>query len=154
MYKNLLYHIVFSTKYREETITIEHETILYKFIWKFAQENKSVLYRVGGMPNHVHILIDIHPTIAISDFLRDLKSTSSGFLKKFEKEFPKFIGWGKTYGIFSYSSKEKETIINYIKNQKTHHTSETYEDELRRLLIENGVEINEEYFLKDDEPQA
>jgi len=151
MYKNILYHIVFSTKYRQDAITIEHETMLYKFIWKYAEDNKAVLYRIGGMPNHIHILIEIHPTYSISDFMCELKATSSGFLKKHQIEFPNFIGWGKTYGVFSYSNKEKNTIINYIKNQKNHHLSETFEDELKRLLIENDVKFNEEYFLKDDD---
>ena len=61
--------------------------------------------------------------------------------------FPDFEGWQDSYGAFTYSIKEKDVIINYIKNQKEHHKKETFYDEFRRLLIENGVEFNEKYLL-------
>ncbi|MFT4153079.1 hypothetical protein [Parafilimonas sp.] len=61
--------------------------------------------------------------------------------------FPGFKGWQDSYGAFTYSIKEKDVIINYIKNQKQHHQKETFYDEFRRLLIENGVEFNERYLL-------
>ena len=81
MYRNLLYHIVFRTKYSTEAITIEHEEILYRYLWKSIEEMKGKLYRINGMPDHIHILCDIHPTISISDFLCKLKAKSSSFLK-------------------------------------------------------------------------
>ena len=61
--------------------------------------------------------------------------------------FPDFEEWQDSYGAFTYSIREKDTIINYIKSQKEHHKKETFYDEFKRLLIENGVEFNEKYLL-------
>ncbi len=54
--------------------------------------------------------------------------------------FPEFSGWQEGYGAFTYSLKDKETIINYIKNQKHHHRTETFDDEFKKLLAEHGIE--------------
>ncbi len=61
--------------------------------------------------------------------------------------FPGFEAWQDSYGAFTCSIKEKDTIINYIKNQKEHHKKETFRDEFRRLLMENDTEFNEKYLL-------
>ena len=97
------------------------------------------------MEDHLHILCDLNPTIALSDYLRDLKTSSSIWLKQSGK-FPAFDGWADGYAALTYSWKDKETIVNYIKNQKEHHKKETFEDELRRLLLEHGITWNKKYF--------
>lgn len=147
-YTRLLYHIVFRTKYNKPTIIEAHESDLYKYIWGIIKNKKSVLYRIGGVPDHIHLLVDIHPTIAISDFMREIKEHSSKWLSR-NPHFPNFEGWGESFAAFSYSLKEKENIINYIKNQKEHHKTITFEQEYRQFLIENEIEMNEKYFLKD-----
>jgi len=62
-------------------------------------------------------------------------------------KFPKFKGWQEGYGAFTSSVKEKNNVIAYIKNQKEHHKSESFSDEFRRLLVENGIEFDEKYLL-------
>jgi REP element-mobilizing transposase RayT len=109
---------------------------------------KSKLYRIGGMENHLHLLIDIHPTFALSDFMKELKEYSSKWLSK-NPNFPDFEGWAVSFGGFTCSFFDKQKIINYIKNQKEHHKTVSFEEEYRQLLIENDIEINEKYFLKD-----
>ena len=64
-----------------------------------------------------------------------------------KRQVPAFEGWQEGYGAFTYSVKEKETVINYIKNQKEHHKSENFYDEFKRLLIENEIEFYEKYLL-------
>ena len=66
---------------------------------------------------------------------------------KESKKFQKFRGWQDNYGAFTYSITEKDIIINYIKNQKKYHKVETFYDEYKRLLIENGIEFDEKYLL-------
>ena len=63
--------------------------------------------------------------------------------------FPNFEGWAISFAAFTYSLKDKQTIIDYIKNQKEHHKTISFEEEYRRILIENGIDIEERYFLKD-----
>jgi putative transposase len=147
-YTRLLYHIVFRTKNSKNTIPEAHEKELYAYLMGIINNKKSTLYRIGGTANHIHLLIDLHPTIALSDFMKELKEYSSKWMAK-NLHFPHFEGWAVSFAGFTYNLKEKETIINYIKNQKEHHKSVSFEEELRSFLIENGMEIDEHYFLKE-----
>ena len=63
--------------------------------------------------------------------------------------FPEFEGWDVSFAAFTYNLNDKQTIIDYIKNQKEHHKTVSFEEEYRNFLIENGIEIDERYFLKD-----
>jgi REP element-mobilizing transposase RayT len=97
------------------------------------------------MEEHIHFLSDLHPSIALADFMRDLKTSSSLWLKQ-NKNFPEFDGWAEGYAALTYSYREKDIIINYINNQQEHHKIESFTEELHRLLEEQGVEIDEQYF--------
>lgn len=147
-YTRLLYHIVFRTKSSKNTIVEQHEKELYAYILGIISNKKSKLYRIGGIPNHIHLLVDIHPTLAVSDFMKELKEYSSKWLSS-NPNFPDFEGWAVSFAAFSYNFREKQTIIDYIINQKEHHKKISFEDEYRQFLIENGLEIDERYFLKD-----
>lgn len=147
-YTQLLYHIVFRTKGNKKTINEQNEKELYAYIFGYIKNKKSILYRINGTENHIHLLIDLHPTLSLSGFMRDLKEASSKWLKQ-NSNFPMFEFWAEGYGAFTYSIEEKDTIINYIKNQKEHHKTVSFKEEFRAFLEENGVEIDERYFLKD-----
>jgi REP element-mobilizing transposase RayT len=144
-YKQIIYHIVFRTKYGKKTLPLTHCDELYKYIWGIIKEKGCVLYRINGMEDHVHILSDLHPSVALANYLRDIKTASSLWLKA-KKEFPDFEGWADGYGAFTYSIRDKDMIVNYIKNQREHHKEVKFEDELRKLLEEHGVVVNEKYF--------
>lgn len=143
-YKQIYYQIVFGTKHRKPTIAEEHCEELYKYIWGIIKNNKCKLYRINGIEDHIHIFSDLHPTVALADYVKDIKVASSIWMKENGK-FPEFEGWQDGYGAFTYSLKEKDMIINYVKNQKEHHKRETFYDEYKRLLIENGIEFDEKY---------
>ena len=147
-YTRLLYHIVFRTKYGKNTIPEQHEKELYAYMMGIIKNKKSTLYRIGGVGNHIHLLVDIHPAIAVSDFMKELKEYSSKWLKT-NPNFPDFEGWAVSFAAFTYNLIDKEKIINYIKNQKEHHNKESFETEYRLFLIENGIKIDEKYFLLD-----
>ena len=63
------YHIVFCTKRREMTIPLQYKEDVYRFIWKIVSENKSKLIRIGGIQNHIHIFLDLHPTVALANIV-------------------------------------------------------------------------------------
>ena len=144
----LLYHIVFRTKYGKNTIPEQHEKELYAYILGIINNKKSKLYRIGGTENHLHLLIDLHPSFALSDFMKELKEYSSKWLSN-NQNFPNFEGWAVGFAAFTYGLSDKETVINYIKNQKEHHKTVDFEEEYRFLLKENGIEVDEKYFLKE-----
>lgn len=144
-YRQILYHIIFRTKDSQKILNLENSEELYKYIWGIIKSKNCVLYRINGVEDHIHILSDLHPSIALADYLRDMKTASSIWLKESDK-FPHFEGWADGYAAFTYAYRDKEIVLNYIKNQREHHKTITFEDELRKLLIEHGIDINEKFF--------
>ena len=145
-YRQIFYQIVFGTKDREATISEEYESELYKYIWGIVNGQKCKLYRINSMPDHIHIFSDLHPSVCLSDYVKNIKVASNLWMKNSGK-FPLFYGWQEAYGAFTYSIREKDMIIEYIKNQKKHHKKESFYDEYKRLLIDNGIEFDEKYLL-------
>lgn len=145
-FRQIFYQIVFSTKDRVPAITEKYETDLYKYIWGVIKNKKCTLYRINGMPDHLHIFSDLHPTVCLSDFVKEIKIASNLWMKESGK-FPDFEAWQSGYGAFTYSIREKEMIMNYIRNQKSHHKTENFKEEFRRLLEENDVDFDEKYLL-------
>lgn len=145
-YRQIFYQIVFSTKYREPTIPEAFEKDLYQYIYGIMQNMRCKLYRINGMSDHIHIFSDLQPTVCLSDLVKNIKVASSGWMKE-QGTFPDFTHWQNEYGAFTYNLKEKDTIIEYIKNQKEHHKRESSRDEYKRLLIENGIPFDEKYLI-------
>ncbi|SKB75157.1 REP element-mobilizing transposase RayT [Soonwooa buanensis] len=143
-FRQIYYQIVFSTKHRKPALDIEHEEELYKYIWGILKNNNCKLYRINGMPDHIHIFTDLHPSIALSDLVRDIKVASNLWMKQ-SGLFPEFEEWQSGYGAFTYSENEKDAVINYIKNQKTHHQKENFETEYKNLLKDNGIEFDDKF---------
>lgn len=133
-YTRLLYHIVFRTRDSVPGISENYEEMLYRCIWKFTQSHRSILYRVNGMPDHIHLFVEIHQSLAVSEFVRKLKITTHQFLKANNDCFPHFTEWSTGYCALSYSERDKERIINYIKNQKIHHQSIDFMTEMKALM--------------------
>jgi putative transposase len=144
-YRQHLYHIVFRTKNSRPTIKQDHVTDLYAYIGGIVKHKNSHLYRINGVENHLHILTDLHPSIAPADFMREVKASSSLWMKN-SNLFPQFIGWEEGYGSFTCSYRDVNRLIEYIKNQQEHHKKETFEEEYRRILMESGITPDEKYF--------
>ena len=144
-YRQILYHLVFRTKDSRKSLVHAHSRELYAYMMGIIRNKNCFLYRINGMEDHLHILCDLHPTIALADYMRDIKTASSGWLKQSGK-FSEFKGWADGYAALTYGWKDKEMIVNYIKNQQHHHKKESFEDELKRLLHEQGIEVKEKYF--------
>jgi REP element-mobilizing transposase RayT len=144
-YRQLLYHLVFRTKDSLPTIKKEHADQLYAYISGIIKQKDSHLYRINGTSNHLHILTDLHPSIALADFMREIKASSSSWIKQGDI-FGTFDGWAEGYGSFSCSYKDINRLIEYIKDQHEHHRKKSFEEELRILLIESGVNFDERYF--------
>lgn len=145
-FRQILYHIIFATKNRKPSLTVEYEKELYSYIWGIIKGKKGHLYRINGMEDHIHILTDLHPTIALSELIKDIKVASNEWIKA-HGGFPAFDSWAEGYAALTYSYRDKDMIINYIKNQKEHHRRETFHDELKRLLEEHGIEFEEKYLI-------
>ena len=144
-YHQLLYHIVIRTKDSKKVIDPAQSKQLFAYIGGIIKNKNSHLYRINGIENHFHLLTGIHPSIALADFIRDIKVSTSVWMKNCGY-FPHFEGWSDKYGAFTCSYGDCGNIIAYIMGQQEHHKKESFESEYRRLLIEYGVMIDERYF--------
>lgn len=134
------YHLIFGTYRRIACIDMDHERELYKFMFDFATRHKAKVWRIGGMPDHVHILCDITAGIAVADFVRLLKSESSKFMRV-NPHFPDWQGWAEGYGGFSVEASLISTRVKYIINQKEHHLKQSFIEEYRAMLSEVGIAL-------------
>jgi REP element-mobilizing transposase RayT len=148
-HRQILYHIVFRTRASELSINQKHAPELYKYIYGIIKNKKCTLFRINGMEDHIHILSDLHPSIALADYIKDIKVSSAKWIKE-SGLFPKFHGWGIKYCALTYSYKERDTIINYIKNQQEHHKKESFQDEIKRLFKEEGIDLDYKWFWVDN----
>ena len=144
-YRQHLYHIVFRTKDSLPTIKQDHVNDLYAYITGIIRHKNSHLYRLNGVANHIHILTDINPSIAPINFVKDIKVSTSIWMKR-DNLFPAFKGWAVGYGSFTCSYMDLGRLINYINNQQEHHKKISFEVEYRKLLLEYGIMPDEKYF--------
>ena len=120
------------------TLPEEYLPDVYRFIWSVIDNNKCRLLRIGGIGNHVHILLDLTPARALSDVVREKKSLSSGWLKN-DMRFHLFRGWAAEYFAKSVSPENKSIVINYIRTQKEHHSVAELDNEIRNMASDIGV---------------
>jgi putative transposase len=114
-YRQLLYHLVFRTKDSPPTIKQDHSDQLYAYITGIIKNKSSHLYRINGVENHLHILTDLHPSIALADFMREIKTSSSLWMKS-SGYFPAFNGWSEGYGSFTCSYMDMGIFITLLRS--------------------------------------
>jgi putative transposase len=146
-YTQIFYHIVFSTKGREPVLVPTGREAMFRYVWGMMNARDSRLYQVNGTLDHVHILTGLHPSRSLADFVKEIKVSSSHWIKT-NCTFAGFPGWQAGYGAFTHSKQDQERLIQYIKGQEQHHAGLSFADELRSLLIEAGVELEEKYLLR------
>lgn len=140
----MLAHIVFSTKKRADLIVPEIENDLFNYMHGIVENNGSKLIIANGTTNHVHLLVSLPKKIDIPELIGDIKRDSSTWIKMKDKKFADFY-WQKGYGAFSIGQSQVEMVMNYIKNQKEHHTKQDFKDEYRELLKKYEIEYDERY---------
>lgn len=133
-----LYHVVFSTKYRKNTIPEGSDSELYRMITHRIKERGSKLLSINGIGNHLHFLLNLHPSTALSDLIKDLKQSTSIWMSRSEK-FPGFQGWGREYFAHSVSDRDAAAVKQYIASQKEHHRKIVFEEELKILVKHVGL---------------
>ena len=147
-YTTTMYHIVVRTHCSERTILEDHERALYAYVMGIVENVGGKLYRIGGMPDHVHMFLSLPANMSMSVFVQRMKTATSKWLKS-NPDFPQWHGWSKEYAGFSYSVREKDRVVNYIRNQKEHHKRMSFAEEYRAFLEENELEVDDRYFLVD-----
>jgi len=123
-YWRLYYHLVWATKERLPLITSEREAKLYPYIIAKADSLSCIIHAIGGIENHIHVVVSIPPKLAIADFIKNIKGSSAHFLNQHSSSTNKFV-WQEGYGVFSLGSKQLHQAVDYAKNQKIHHLQGT-----------------------------
>jgi REP element-mobilizing transposase RayT len=138
-------HVVFSTK--DRTGFLRNKKLrgeMHAYLVGTCNNLGSPSLIVGGVADHVHLLVRLSKNIAVATFVRELKRESSKWIKDKGPDLDKFH-WQQGYGAFSISPGHKEDLTSYIATQEDHHTRETYQDEFRRLLGKYHIEYDEKY---------
>jgi len=141
--------MIFSTKNRLKLIADDWRPELFSYMGGAVHEHKASLLEAGGIEDHVHLLVRIHPSFAIADTVRLIKANSSRWINEERKIEGKFE-WQKGYGVFSVSQSGRDALSQYIRNQREHHTKQTFEDEYFQILELHGVEYNPEYVFDEE----
>ena len=140
----LLTHLVFSTKNREPSITVDLKPELHTYLGGLTRELKGKAYAVNGMPDHIHMLVSLPPVISISEALRFIKANSSGWVHEKWPTLPS-SAWQLGYGTFSVSKSNVRNVLKYIYNQEQHHRKLTYQDEFLGFLHKHEIEYDPRY---------
>lgn len=143
-YSQLLFHIVFATKNREPFIAPSLRERLYPYLGGIVRGERGTLLAIGGVADHIHLLMRWRADKALADLMRDLKSQSSLWV---HETFPerRTFAWQEGYAAFSVSASAKERVVEYIVKQEEHHQARTFGEELRTLLDAHGVEYDAKY---------
>ncbi len=146
-YSQIYLHYVFSPKYRQGLISPEFEEELYKYITGIVKNLDQHLIRINGMPDHVHLLVRLRPSLAPSKFIQTVKTNSSSWITD-NKMIKGNFSWQTGGGIFSVSHRNVPELIKYIENQKEHHKGHSFKEEYLNLLSKSGISFEKEYLLE------
>ena len=142
-YASLHYHIVFSTKHRTNFIHRSWAERLHDYLGGIVKSLDGYPQGIGGIEDHVHLLVGLKPAILIPDFMRELKKASSRWVHETigQDEFR----WQEGYSIFSVSASARSAVLKYIGNQREHHRVKSYREELIEMLQKAEVECDPKY---------
>lgn len=145
-YRVHYFHLIWSTKNRTPWITEEVQQRLYDYLGGIITNHKGKLIEIGGMPDHVHMLIELSLLDNFSRIIKELKSNSSLWIHRTFLDLREFA-WQERYGSFSVSSSAVETVQKYIKNQQQHHLNRSFEEEYLSVLKRHKIQFDERFVL-------
>jgi REP element-mobilizing transposase RayT len=142
-YLSLHYHLVFGTKYREPAIAAEWRSRLHEYLGGTISGLGGFPQGVGGVADHVHLLVGLKATHCLADVLRELKKASSAWVHK-QIGLASFA-WQEGYAAFTVSATARESVQKYIANQEEHHRARSFREELIEMLERAGIQYDEQF---------
>ncbi|HEY7913877.1 MAG TPA: IS200/IS605 family transposase [Blastocatellia bacterium] len=143
-YTSFHYHIIFSTKNREKHISREIEQRVWAYIGGVARAHKMTALQVGGVEDHIHVLVTAPATISPSQIAQFLKGDSSKWIHEQLPAMHSF-GWQDGYGGFTVSKSNLPEVVRYIQGQREHHRKKTFQEEYREFLDRHGIQYDERF---------
>jgi len=148
-FTQLYIHLVFATKGRHNFLLPTFSDEIQKYITGIVQNPRRncKLLAINNMPDHIHILVGLHPSYPISKLVQEIKNNSSKLIND-KKFLPHEFHWQDGYGAFSVSYSHRQAVIDYIYNQQTHHTQTSFADEYKKVLEKDGLSSDSKYLFE------
>jgi REP element-mobilizing transposase RayT len=145
-YSKLLFHIVFSTKNRANLIPPDFQPRVHEYLGGIVRSLRGAAPAIGGIADHVHLLVRWRTDESLAALLRTVKSRSTIWIRN---ELPAMhaFSWQEGYAAFSVSHSQSPAVERYIAGQAEHHRTRSFEDELRDFLKRHEIEFEERYLL-------
>jgi REP element-mobilizing transposase RayT len=112
---------------------------IYAAIRAKCDELKCPSMSIGGMPDHVHLLVQLHTAVSVADLVKGVKGSSSHLVTHMI-EPGELFKWQGGYGAFTLAKDDISTVAAYIERQKQHHSSGNLLDEWEQTQTENSDE--------------
>lgn len=143
-YSQCFYHFVFSTKGRSKLLSADIEQRVWEYIGGILRNHGMSGIQIGGIDDHIHALTLARPVNSPSQIAQLIKGESSKWI---HAEFPHLakFAWQDGYSVFTVSRSIVPKVVRYIKNQRSHHSNKSFEDEYVELLELHDVEFDEKY---------
>ena len=148
-FTKLVYHIVFSTKYRHALIRDTFCKRLYDYMGGIIRGQNGCLIEIGGIEDHIHLLANLSPVKSVSDAIREIKANSSKWSNELPDMTPRFE-WQKGFGAFTVSYSQITSVRHYIQNQQEHHRTKTFEDEYIAYLKLHDIAFERRHLFEDE----
>jgi putative transposase len=140
-----LHKPVVSHRFQHETtnplIANAFQEELYRYIGGIIRAEGGVQLEIGGIADHIHILVKCKPAISLSTLLGKIKANSSKWVNDHKMQMRKF-GWQEGYAAFSVSQSQAPVVMRYIRNQETHHRKQSFQEEFLGLLKRHRIECD------------
>ena len=138
------FHLIWSTKERRNLILPKFQNELYQYIGGVVRNKNCSLLEIGGIANHLHLLVEISNLDHYTSLIRTVKTASTTWIKN---TFPGigFFAWQDGYGSFTVSCSQLDRVREYIKNQEEHHKTESFETEYLKLLKAHQTKFDDRY---------
>jgi putative transposase len=142
-YLSLHYHLVFGTKYRTPSIDARWRSRLHEYLGGTVAGLGGFPEGVGGVADHVHLLVGLKATHCLADVLREAKKASSIWVH--EQIGDESFAWQEGYAAFTVSATSREAVQRYIAHQEEHHRAKSFRDELVEMLDKAQIEYDPKY---------
>lgn len=140
---SLHYHVVFCTKNRVALLPVAERESIHAYLGGIVRGLGVKAHAVGGMGDHVHVLMGLKATHTLAHVMRELKADSSKWIK--EKIAVRQFAWQEGYGAFTVSAQDLKSVSAYIMNQALHHRKRTFQEEYEEMLKRGFVEFDDRY---------
>lgn len=117
----LFYHFVWATKNRAHYITADVEQLMYGYLCGKIAYKEATVYAVGGYRDHIHVVASVHPKVSLSNFVHRIKGSTSHYINRVVRPNNRALYFQDGYGVHSFSGKQLDGIIEYVRNQPQHH---------------------------------